>query len=204
MNKLIAAEQLAKDFRAALEAKDEESFWGKFDEACCALTTYDAIKQNEPRIDHTDAGLYIRLKDTGVNRTTIVNQWPHVAVDFDILNEAVGIEVVYSSEVTETPESIKLEAIDALRQIFKWWDLKDGHLVTHFHIPVNVKMESFRSLLNDKDGRQEEVTANDVRKWLIDNVERMKEQYGGQYHYSVLDVEEAIAAIKQARAKSHS
>lgn len=36
---------------------------------------------------------------------------------------------------------------EALEQIFKWWDMHDGHLITHFHTPVYKRMEGLRAAL---------------------------------------------------------
>lgn len=50
---------------------------------------------NPPKVELTDAGLYIRfLSDVAVTRTVIQNEWPQVAVDLDEKGRVVGIEAV--------------------------------------------------------------------------------------------------------------
>ncbi len=50
---------------------------------------------NPPKVELTDAGLYVRFQTgVAVARTVIQNEWPHIAVDLDAKEEVIGIEVV--------------------------------------------------------------------------------------------------------------
>ncbi len=43
-------------------------------------------------------------------------------------------------------ETTNAKQREALKQIYAWWDAKDGHLTTHFSSTVTKRMESLRPL----------------------------------------------------------
>ncbi len=56
---------------------------------------YMVRSTNPPKVELTDAGLYVRfLTDIPVARTVVQNEWPHIAVDLDDINRVIGIECV--------------------------------------------------------------------------------------------------------------
>jgi uncharacterized protein YuzE len=50
---------------------------------------------NPPKVELSDAGLYLRFMNNAVvDRTIIQSEWPHVAVDLDEKGNVIGIEAV--------------------------------------------------------------------------------------------------------------
>lgn len=55
---------------------------------------------NPPKVELTDAGLYVRfLSDVIVARTVIQSEWPHIAVDLDDAGRVIGIECVPAPKI---------------------------------------------------------------------------------------------------------
>lgn len=55
---------------------------------------------NPPKVELTDAGLYVRfVSGVVVARTVIQNEWPQVAVDLDDSGGVIGIEFVPAPKV---------------------------------------------------------------------------------------------------------
>lgn len=64
---------------------------------------------NPPKVELTDAGLYVRFQsDVEVARTVVQNEWPHIAVDLDNAGNVIGIECV------PAPKEFSIGAIPGL------------------------------------------------------------------------------------------
>lgn len=58
-------------------------------------TKYMVTSRDAPKVELTDAGLYVRfLMHAKVRKTIIQNEWPHIAVDLDESGNVIGIECV--------------------------------------------------------------------------------------------------------------
>jgi uncharacterized protein YuzE len=55
---------------------------------------FRVTSKDPPKVELSDAGLYVRFQTEPIARTVIQNEWPHIAVDLDANDEVIGIEVV--------------------------------------------------------------------------------------------------------------
>lgn len=90
---------------------------------------------------------YSVMEDTV--RTILSVSLANVEWERDALSEQVtglkGLDIQNESIIAALRADLAAKG-EALTQIFKWWDAKDGHLTTAFDLAVKHKMDGFRAL----------------------------------------------------------